>query len=230
MRTTNQPDLQLAGIGNAAGGDYHNVKLEGVCKIGGDVNCRTFETSGMTTVHGSIRAEEKFSLGGKMTCHGGLSGGEVRLEGHMTVEGPLQAEQLELNGYMRVKGHSQVKNCKMRGALIVDGWLAGEGFEIMLEGPFHAEGVKAERLTVKHSGKGSLRRMIEAWLPDNWQAQARVRVIEADIVDIEETMAETVRGRTIMIGPGCNIDRVEYVSELHVHPQAQVRERYQIQG
>ncbi|NBD24375.1 hypothetical protein [Paenibacillus glycinis] len=228
MRTTSRPDLQIAGIGNAAGGEYYNVKMEGVCKINGPIDCFGFEASGMTTA-GGIRAEERLDVNGKLTCHGGVQARDAYLEGQVTVNGPLRVDRFAMNGYVRVKGHCEIKQSKARGALIVDGWLTGEQIEMMLEGPLQAEGIKAERITVKHAGKGGVRRLIESLLPDGWQAHARARVIEADIVDLEETSAETVRGRTVVIGPGCEIDRVEYGAELVVHPQAQVRSSYQIQ-
>ncbi|MBM7565250.1 hypothetical protein [Paenibacillus sacheonensis] len=229
MRVTNRPDLEIAGIGNAAGGEYYKVKMEGVCKIDGPIDCFEFEASGMTTV-GSLRAEQRLKVNGKLTSHGALQAGNAELEGQITVNGPLRADHMSMNGFVRVKGHCELKQSKARGALIVDGWLTGEQIEMKLEGPLQAEGIKAQRLVVQHSGKGNLRKLIESLLPHNWQAQAQARTIEADIVELEETVAQVVRGRTVIIGRGCDIDRVEYVSELIVHPQAQVRSRQQIEG
>ncbi len=38
--------------------------------------------------------------------------------------------------------------------------------------------------------------------------------IEADEVRLEETTCKVVRGKTVVIGPGCQIDLVEYVDDF----------------
>lgn len=48
------------------------------------------------------------------------------------------------------------------------------------------------------------------------------KMIEGDVLDLEYTNAEVVSGGVVKIGPGCNIGRVEYLSELTVHPDATV--------
>lgn len=229
MRVTSRPDLEIAGIGSAAGGQYHNVKLEGVCKAGDAIDCFVFTSNGMTTVDGGIRAEERLEAAGKLTCHGGLQTRKAQLEGQLTINGPLQADQFVMNGYMKVRGNCETQESKVRGALSVAGWLTGDQLEIMLEGPCDAEGIKGRQITVKHAGKGGLRRLIESIIPV-WHVQMKARTIEGEIIELEETMAEFVRGNTVIIGPGCDIDRVEYVTDLVIHPQAQVRWRQQIQG
>lgn len=229
MRATSRPDLEIAGIGSAAGGQYHSVKMEGVCKVGDAIDCFAFKSNGLTTVNGGIMAEEQLEVSGKLSCHGGMVGGNVKLEGQVTVNGPFEADRAEMNGLVKVKGDADASDFKVRGALSVEGWLTAGQLEVKLEGPFHAEGIKSRHITVRHHGKGGLRRLIESLLPV-WQVQLKARTIEGDIVDVEETTAELVRGRTVVIGPGSDIDRVEYVTDLVVHPQAQVRSRLQIQG
>jgi cytoskeletal protein CcmA (bactofilin family) len=40
------------------------------------------------------------------------------------------------------------------------------------------------------------------------------KVIEGDIVYLENTKADIVRGKTVKIGAGCQIGTIEYTSEL----------------
>jgi hypothetical protein len=53
-------------------------------------------------------------------------------------------------------------------------------------------------------------------------------VIEADEIQLEDTRADVVRGRNVVIGAGCRIGLVEYADELRVDPDAEVKERKKI--
>jgi len=59
-------------------------------------------------------------------------------------------------------------------------------------------------------------------------AELRANVIEGDEVHLEDTTAETVRGKTVEIGPGCQIGTVEYSDKLDVHPNAEVKDRKKV--
>ncbi|MFC4812127.1 hypothetical protein ACFPB1_22865 [Paenibacillus sp. GCM10023250] len=230
MRTTSRPDLEVSGIGHAGGGEYYAVKLDGVCKVGGTVDCLTFEANGMTAVDGDVRAEQRLESNGKFTCFGALqSSGGLKLEGQITVNGPMRAERLDLNGYAKVRGDCEALQAKVRGAMIIEGRMTGDELDVKLEGPFEAENIRARHIAVRHSGKGGLRKLLDSLMPA-WQARLNARVIEGDIVELEETTAETVRGRTVIVGPGCSIDCVAYSSDLVVHPQAQVRTSYRVES
>ncbi|WP_219833896.1 hypothetical protein [Paenibacillus sp. R14(2021)] len=229
MKTTSRPDLQIAGIGHAGGGDYYSVKMEGVCKVNGAIDCFTFTTSGMSTVEGGITASEQLEASGKFTCEGSVLSPAVKLEGHIHVHGSLCTEELQLGGYLKMKGSCETKKCKARGAFLVDGWLTGESIDLQLEGPGRAEGIRGGVISIKHVGSAKLLRVMKSLLPI-WQARMNASLIEGDIIELEQTTAAVVRGRTVIIGPGCEIGRVEYSGDLIVHPLAQVGDRHQIAG
>ena len=50
-------------------------------------------------------------------------------------------------------------------------------------------------------------------------------IIEGDDIHLENTIADTVRGKRIAIGPGCRIGTVEYTETLSVHDDAEVKEQ-----
>jgi len=52
--------------------------------------------------------------------------------------------------------------------------------------------------------------------------------IEANSVELEGTRAKVVRGAEVVIGPGCEIDRVEYSKSLDVAEDALVREKIKV--
>lgn len=51
--------------------------------------------------------------------------------------------------------------------------------------------------------------------------------IEGDEIYLESTRSKMVRGKRVLIGPDCQIDRVEYEEEIHVHDEAEVHETVQ---
>lgn len=55
-----------------------------------------------------------------------------------------------------------------------------------------------------------------------------VGVIEADQVDLEHTRAQMVRGKTVIIRRGCEIECVEYSDDLKVMKGAQVKTRRKV--
>lgn len=55
-----------------------------------------------------------------------------------------------------------------------------------------------------------------------------VETIEGDEIDLEGTKAELVRGKTVVIGAGCEIERVEYSGALTVDKAAKVGEQVKV--
>ncbi|MBR0084959.1 MAG: hypothetical protein IJL97_00250, partial [Lachnospiraceae bacterium] len=52
--------------------------------------------------------------------------------------------------------------------------------------------------------------------------------IEGDDIDIEYVHAKTVRGKCVIIGDGCEIDRLEYTDSINISDKAVVKEIAQI--
>jgi hypothetical protein len=59
-------------------------------------------------------------------------------------------------------------------------------------------------------------------------AELHTSQIEGDEILLEDTTADIVRGKRVEIGPGCNIESVEYSESLRVVDGATVRNRSRI--
>ncbi|AZN43222.1 hypothetical protein [Paenibacillus albus] len=228
MNTMNRPDFAIAGMGRTGGGSFHRVELEGVSTVDGDLNCYSFKMSGMATVKGSVRAEERFEGSGKLKVEGPVQAEVMKLEGQVTVRGDVSCDVFQGSGFMKVHGDCRANRCEVRGALAVDGLLLADQLELWLEGPFRAEAIRCREIHVKNTHSGALKRLLHSILPSSWQKQLRANHIEGDEIELRETTASLVRGRRVSIGPGCVINRVEYESELIVHPDAIVHSREQL--
>ncbi|WP_308636169.1 hypothetical protein [Paenibacillus silvisoli] len=229
MNTMNRPDFAISGIGNTGGGEFHRVELEGVSKVDGSLDCHSFSMNGMATVKGSVRAEERFKASGTLTVDGSVQAAVMQLEGHIKVRGGLRCDHYQINGYMKVYGDCMAFQCQVKGAMNVGGVLSADRLEIDLDGPVRAEIIRCRELRMKHGGSSSIKRLLHSILPANWQAHMRADRIEGDDLELKETTAALVRGRRVSIGAGSVIDRVEYETELIVHPDAVVRNRAKVQ-
>ncbi|SDX44881.1 polymer-forming cytoskeletal protein [Paenibacillus sp. CF384] len=230
MTTMNRPDFAIAGVGTTGGGDFHRVELEGVSKVDGSLDCYSFKMNGLAKVKGSIRVEESFEASGKLTVDGSVKAVMTKIEGQSTIRGHVDSEYLQANGFVKIQGDCRTQGCDVRGAMTVDGVLDAERLHIYMDGPVRAEVIRAKQISIMITSSGTLKRLMKSILPATWQTQLRADHIEGDDIQLVETTATIVRGRRVKIGAGCVIDRVEFESELIVHPDAVVRSRERIFG
>lgn len=74
---------------------------------------------------------------------------------------------------------------------------------------------------IRKKGNAAWGRLLGGMIP-KLKIGLRAKLIEGDMLDLEYTSADVVRGGTVIIGQGCSIGRVEYRTGLTVHPDAQV--------
>ena len=59
-------------------------------------------------------------------------------------------------------------------------------------------------------------------------AELTASSIEGDEIELEDTTADVVRGKRVVIGPGCHIKTVEYIDTLDVHEDAEVEKKTKV--
>lgn len=187
-------DLHIHGIGTAAGGVYDRMQIHGRGKIHGSVECQTFEMHGVCTVHGDIQAE-RLEVHGQCSVDGNLSGTDVRMHGRMTVKGDCSAETFRGDG-----------------GFTIDGLLNAERIEIRNFGASRVGDMGGQTIVVRRE---------HGMLFGKWK-RLTVDAIEGDDIQLEYTHAKVVRGKKVVIGRGCDIDRVEYTTNLQVTKGANV--------
>jgi cytoskeletal protein CcmA (bactofilin family) len=104
------------------------------------------------------------------------------------------------------------------GAFQVSGLLSADKLDVKMYGPCKAREIGGSTLRVRRSRATKLLDLIKAREPFVLKADQ----IEGDIVELEHTVAEVVRGNRVAIGPGCRIGRVEYQQSLKTHKSASV--------
>lgn len=227
-------DLFLNGIGSVPGGVFDRARINGTGTIDGNVECQEFESNGAGTVRGDLRTE-RFRSSGTVRVKGYLDMEEGRVEGAAsikydtdmknlkisgatTIGGLLKGEELNLEGKLSVHMDCEVERFLAEGMFHIGGLLKAEEIDVILFGECKASEIEAQRIRVRQK-KGTLSKLIQTVFP----AKLKVHTIEGDQIELEYTRAEMVRGQDVVLGPGCDIDLVEYKGTLQQDQQATVR-------
>ncbi|MEK3733216.1 MULTISPECIES: polymer-forming cytoskeletal protein [Paenibacillus] len=233
-------DLKISGAGNGSGGVYDKVKIDGAGTVNGDVDCHDFVANGSAKVQGQLKAEA-IRIHGSASVEGPVqsesmkiygSGGfkqnvrsrSIYVAGHCAIKGQCQSQELELTGSLSVHGDVQSEVMQSKGSFHVDGRLHIGKADIQMVGPCKAMEIIGDDVAVTRKGK-------KFWDLLNFSCKMpglEADLIEGDVLHLEFTEADIVRGNRVTLGQGCKVRLVEYRDELHQDPQAKVGEARRI--
>ncbi|MEK3758961.1 hypothetical protein MKZ07_10995 [Paenibacillus sp. FSL P4-0338] len=208
-------DLKILGTSSSVGGVFKDVKVTGECTFGGDVDCHKLAQTGEVAIKGNLRAQD-IKITGECEAKGRVDAASLRGQGELTAGGGLRIEDIKLTGGIIVTGDCEAEQVQLTGILEVSGLLNAEKLDLTLFGPCRADTVGGGRISIKRSRSGAL-------LRPGKKLSFTARLIEGDQIELQHTQAQTVRGGSIVIGPGCEIETVEYREVLEVHKSSIVR-------
>ena len=234
-------DLKASGGTSIAGGEYASVRVSGALKVSGTLDCEELHASGAVKVSDNLRCSGRIAASGAVKVEGSVSSGsigssgalvaggdvtvtgELHSSGSLTSGAKLSADVLKTSGVCRCGGDIHVRELATSGQLAVDGGVEAERFRSSgkLDIP---ELLNAEEIDISISAAcavgdigGSRITVRKGWFGFAFgNPSLTVESIEGDTVELEYTKAATVRGRTVRIGAGCEIGRVEYSETISV--------------
>ncbi|WP_181873160.1 hypothetical protein [Fontibacillus phaseoli] len=161
---------------------------------------------------------------GDLKIEGGLTVTKMSLTGEIQVKESISGEDMKIFGTCTVKNGIQTDQFKLKGAVQSEGMLNAEVVEMVLIGKSNAAEIVGTRIDIHPFG-------VQKWVP--WlrmggTPELEVQVIEGDVISLENTMADTVRGGKVSIGPGCRIRLVEYSKSFHQDRRAEVVENVRL--
>lgn len=213
-------DLKVVGNSSCAGGQYRRVKITGECTIAGNVECEKFSCTGDATVHGNLQTEE-LSMTGDMQITGDVEAKKIRGKGDLAIDSRICGEDVSFSGNLEVQGDCESGFLEVYGGIQIQGLLSAERLQLRMLGPCQAREIGGGDLDVKRS-KGTIWKQL---FGQDSSVVLHAELIEGDVVSLDYTKAGVVRGKDVVIGPGCEIERVEYWGKLEVHPEASVKEQ-----
>lgn len=234
-------DLKASGGTSVVGGEYGIVRVSGALKVNGPLDCEELHASGGTKVAGDLRCSGRISASGALKVEGSVSsgsigssgalvaGGDVTVTGELHTSGSLtcgtklNADVLKASGVCRCGGDIHVRELATSGQLAASGGVEAESFrssgKLDIRGLLNAEEIDISISATCAVGDigGSRITVRKGWFGFTFgNPRLTVESIEGDTVELEYTKAATVRGRTVRIGAGCEIGRVEYSETISV--------------
>lgn len=225
METANMnrlPNLTMSGWGRAIGGEYGNVQIDGVTKVSGSISAAYgIRASGVTNIEANAYTPE-MRIEGKLTVGGDLIARTMYLDGLCRVAGRIEADSVKLDGMLTTGGDIEAETFISRGAVRTTGLLNAGTIELGLaHKTSRIRELGGETVIVKRLA-GNRWSWLWSWALPDADSRLDAELIEGDILRLEYTHAEVVRGEQIVIGKGCKIGKAEYKGRLTVHPDSVV--------
>lgn len=243
--------IQISGSGTISGGRYENVVVSGSGRAEGDIECAKLSISGSGRLNGRVEAREVKVSGsghfagevaaddvrasGSAHFEKGLTARQsVKISGGGTVEGLLRAKSATVSGSVKLGGGAECEEMNVSGGFCATGLINAGTLIIRLGGDCVAEEIGGDTVVVVDDRPGRQSRPLNLKIfgldlgrlgPSR---SLRCESIEANKVHLESTVAKIVRGGEVEIGPGCEIERVEYSAKLTVDEDAKVGERVKV--
>lgn len=211
-------DLKINGQSSSAGGNYNAVIINGEGRIEGDLDCIKLKINGQCDINGNVKAKS-VEVYGSNSIKGNLEAERAKIHGTADVNGNLSVNKAEIHGSIDVDGDCNAEIFNIAGTFAIEGLLNAGELKLSLYGASRAREIGGEKITVKRKGKYDLLGLKSRIMPSK---ELTVDTIEGDDIYLENTQAKVVRGNNIEIGPGCEIELVEYKNGFKQDENAEV--------
>ena len=205
-------DLKINGSGSSAGAKYNSVVVNGSGRIDGDLDCIYMKINGQCDVNGNVKADS-VNVHGNTSIKGNLEAEKAKIHGTADINGNVSVEKAETYGSIDVKEDCNAEIFKIEGTFTIKGLLNAGELDLSLYGPSKVREIGGEKIKVKKKGKYDFLGLKSLIMPAGNKGLT-VETIEGDDIYLENTQAKVVRGNNIEIGPGCEIELVEYKNDF----------------
>ena len=216
-------DLRINGLGSSSGGSYNFVQINGKGDINGDLECAELQINGLGCIHGNVKTGT-VRTAGKSEIDGNLKGQEIITDGMTEVGGSISADKIENRGMLKVGKDCGSETFRSQGGFTIDGLLNAGKIDIEIYAASRAREIGGEEIGIRPGntfGFGKFISSIFSGLQLNRGLTAET--IEGDNIYLENATVKVVRGGDVKIGPGCQIDMVEYKKSFHKDSGATVK-------
>lgn len=226
--------VNIMGEGSLSGGNYKKVKIMGEAEVIGSFESESLTVMGELTTEFDIKTgkmsimgegnfqgveAEAIRIAGEATYKGFVRVRDISVSGEAIFKDSVKANKIKVLGNMEVQNSVETEIFKSKGAFQI-GTLNSNVTEIRLYGDSRVSEMGGESVEVIYPWHKKL--ISGLVFKNNWRAQLRADSIEADVIYLENTIAKSVKGNDVKIGPGCKIERVEYGNTIHVDSRSSV--------
>lgn len=248
--------IVVAGSGKIKGSaKADEIKTAGSCRVKGEVRAEKLRTTGSCAIDGAVSVAT-LKCSGSQRVDDNVNAGYVKVNGTIRANGNLESDEFVSEGSFKVDGLLSGDAIAIQlGGTCQAAEIGGEQIEVR-SGAHRSFDLDAVAERTEHRARDDrwtflerslgvdidLRRMARgmgklgsklgnlglSMTGIGGHGTLRAESIEGDEIYLESTMAKIVRGKRVLIGPGCEIERVEYEDEVRVHEEAKVAESEQM--
>lgn len=231
-------DLKIYGSGGSSGGVFNNVIIRGSGSVNGDVECDTLKISGSGDINGSVKATfinvsgsgdiegnidaEDIVLKGSGNVQGEIICKTLKIQGSADIGGNVSAEEISIFGSGDINGNCEAEIFNAKGGFDIGGLLNAGEIYIEIGGRCRVKEIGGERIEVRKSSSTGLESLLKSLFMKKGELISDV--IEGDDIYLEYTKADVIRGKNVHIGPGCEINKVEYMNEIEISKECTVKD------
>lgn len=228
MASNRRNDLRINGLGNSPGGAYNFVQINGKGDINGDLECEELQINGLGCIHGNVKTGAA-RVAGKSEISGSFNGQELIIDGMTEIGGPISANRIENRGMLKVSKDCGSETFKSQGGFMIGGLLNADKIDIDMYVASRAREIGGEEIEIRAGSSFGFKKFLNSIFP-TWQFNQGLsaETIEADNIYLENATVKVVRGKDIKIGPGCQIDMVEYKNSFHQDHGATVKQNKKV--
>ena len=132
----------------------------------------------------------------------------------MRAEAAVHCREFRSSGSTRIQGDLEAEHVRLKGITEISGLLNAETIEISAGASSEIGDIGGGTITVRQ--EDTTFRFFGFSIGRT--PSLRTNSIEGDRVELEYTTAMVVRGKEVIIGEGCKIDRVEYTETFQAQP------------
>ena len=216
--------LSVAGSGSLDGNvTTGDCRLSGSAHVHGDLSASILHISGSGRIDGNVKASNELRISGSGKIGGDVaSEGEVRISGSTHIGGMLKAVDLRLSGSAHIGHGVECESMTTSGGFTIGGLINAGTLDITLIGNCKADEIGGETVTVRSTAERSFNLFgLNLKLSAGYNTLT-ANLIEASDIRLERTKATTVRGQSVVVGPGCDIELVEYSDSLTIDESSTV--------
>lgn len=199
-------NYSIEGIGTMNGGQFMELKVEGVGSNKGDIKADKIVVEGVFKSTGYIEAD-LIDCEGVCDIFGNIRAKKISIEGvvNMKDNQKMEAETLYCEGCLNSGGDLYVDSLKAAGCI-------------------KAKGIYGDSIDLNSFGKSmsGFRKLLEKINICSNSFGSKVTIIEATKINLSGVIAQTVNGHDIVIGPGCVIDTIDCTGTLKIHESSTV--------
>lgn len=204
-------------------GEYDYVQMEFDAILEGDVKANKIQCNGSSKIIGNVDSLELI-LNGVSNIKGNCKCGNIEIHGESNIEGTIRSKDFILNGTLvgpekmkidkfilkngslKAEWYLQSEDISGKGGIIAKELRGGE-INLELTKKSAIDIVTGKNISIKAGSTGLFGKLVAG-------KTTEIKEIQCETLYLENVKSNIIKGNNIVLGKGCNIQKIEYTGTL----------------